>query len=111
MLVSIDTLYATKAITDFISKEAKERLKIKKEHIFIGASHTHYAPFLDRSKPKLGFVNDEYESFFLSKLSKLVNEIFTKDLQPILLSLNKKFCDLNINRNKKVWFRRKKIIP
>ena len=68
LIISVDTLFITNKIKAFVIDYLKDKLPIKEDQIFIAASHTHYAPFLDASKPNLGTVDDEYMVFFKFQL-------------------------------------------
>ena len=63
IIISVDTLFVTNEIKMFVIDYLKDKFPLKEDQVFIAASHTHYAPFLDASKPNLGVVNDEYMMF------------------------------------------------
>ena len=63
LIISVDTLFVTNEIKTFAIDHLKDRLPLNEDQVFIAASHTHYAPFLDASKPNLGAVDDEYLVF------------------------------------------------
>ena len=60
LIISVDTLFVTNEIKAIVMDYLQDQLPLKEEQVFISASHTHYAPFLDASKPNLGTVDDAY---------------------------------------------------
>lgn len=54
VLVSIDTLFAGRDLTRAIVETSGRRCGLGAERILVLASHTHFAPMLDASKPALG---------------------------------------------------------
>jgi hypothetical protein len=47
----------------------------KQEEIFLAASHTHTAPMIDETKPRLGIRNDEYAGMLVKRIVKAVSRI------------------------------------
>lgn len=54
VLFSIDTLFAGAAVTTSLIEACSRRFGIGPERVLVLASHTHFAPMLDPSKPCLG---------------------------------------------------------
>ena len=54
VLVSLDTLFAGAALTGRIIEACARRFGVGAERVLVLASHTHFAPMLDASKPGLG---------------------------------------------------------
>lgn len=65
-LFSIDTLF----VGDF-EQDLKNRMSVSSAHLEIiaVASHSHYAPCIDASKPKIGQIDSGYYDFVLEKVS------------------------------------------
>lgn len=57
LLVSIDALFVCDMLIDWFA----EALELSRERISIAASHTHYAPAVDQTKPRLGLVDSRYQ--------------------------------------------------
>lgn len=53
-IVSLDTLFAGPDLTERVSKSFTRIHGLPAERVLVLASHTHFAPMLDRTKPKLG---------------------------------------------------------
>lgn len=58
IFISVDALYAGRRLRDDIEAEFGEELSTEK--IFLSASHSHFAPMLDDTKPDLGAVVEEH---------------------------------------------------
>jgi hypothetical protein len=69
-LVAIDSLYPSAALVAAVTEACAARgLLIAAECLMIVASHTHNAPALDPSKPKLGEFDPSYLAFVASRIS------------------------------------------
>jgi len=64
IFISVDTLY----ISQDIKEQILNRLKIDEINLFITATHTHFAPALDKTKQALGKVDNNYVSNLIDKL-------------------------------------------
>ncbi len=104
LIISVDTLFVTNEIKTFAIDYLKDRLPLKEDQVFIAASHTHYAPFLDASKPKLGSVDDEYMRFFKSQLSLLLDNLVQAELIECDLVYSESESEgISIGRRKHAW--------
>lgn len=59
VLVSLDTLFAGREVTEAAVAACRERFGIGSERVLVLASHTHSAPMLDASKPLLGVADPD----------------------------------------------------
>jgi hypothetical protein len=59
VLVSLDLLYVTQALREALL-ERTAAFGVTNETLFVAASHTHYAPAIDDTKPLLGRPDPEY---------------------------------------------------
>jgi hypothetical protein len=72
ILVSVDTLYVgalRSRILESLSGQVESR------ELFIGASHTHFAPATDPALPKLGEVDEEFLAETVEKISGRICEL------------------------------------
>lgn len=71
-LVSVDSLFA-----GLLSEDLEKRLKTLHRSISVicVASHTHFAPSLDESKPRLGGMSRDYYNFVLSRCETLLRRL------------------------------------
>lgn len=58
LVISVDALYVSEHIRNSLVLALHGH--IENDHIFIAATHTHYAPMLDDTKPKLGKADDDH---------------------------------------------------
>lgn len=75
LLVSIDTLYVGGDLPEFLRTEAAVRMPGREVEVAVVASHTHFAPMLDRNKPMLGVVDDRYVALLKRKLGALLDAV------------------------------------
>lgn len=76
LILSADLLFIGAFITQFVH-DFCSRCGILPADIAIIASHTHYAPATDISKPVLGPVDERYLAFVTSRLRALLEEVFS----------------------------------
>ncbi len=104
IMIAVDTLFVTNEIKTFAIDYLKDKLPIKEDQIFIAASHTHYAPFLDASKPNLGSVDDEYMVFFKSQLSLLLDHLVQAEfIECDLVYSESETDEISVSRRKYAW--------
>ncbi|MEK9727559.1 MAG: hypothetical protein VW397_05585 [Candidatus Margulisiibacteriota bacterium] len=110
-IISVDTLFVTNEIKQYIVDYLNEQIMIQPEHVFLCASHTHYAPFLDPEKPNLGALDKNYEIFFKKQLHTLLDELMSKPLTDVDIVFNESITsDIAVSRRKKSWGFWKRII-
>ena len=80
-LVSVDALYVGAALRSHLEEGLRDLFS--PTEIFIGATHTHYAPFLDEAKPRLGHVNPEHLSDVAERLVQLVRKLAIGPHEPV----------------------------
>jgi hypothetical protein len=69
VVVSLDLLYAGQAIRQSLRRRFPE---VDSDRLMVAASHTHRAPGVDPSKPKLGVVDTAYVEFVCTTLGEAV---------------------------------------
>ena len=110
-LISVDTLFISGIQFDNMHKALNYKYNIEKSNLIICASHTHYAPYLDESKPKLGHVNKNYQKYFNTKFQKLCDKLsLMKDDQCVIKYYENNINDVTVSRRNKAWGLKKKII-
>lgn len=75
LIVSGDFLYFSATLRDRIVQRFGPSLGLRRSDVLLAASHTHFAPNLDPSKPLLGAVDSDYERWFEERLDILVEEL------------------------------------
>lgn len=79
-LISIDALYIGANLRALIDEGLADL--VSPEEIFLGASHTHYAPFLDGNKPLLGGIDSEHVHDVAQRLIALTRSLLAKPGAP-----------------------------
>ena len=102
-LVSVDSLYVTDAFCDAIKSVLSDKLDLPNCFIFAGASHTHFAPAIDDTKPLLGSADETYIRQVTSAGSELILGLAKEKGD----SLNAEYFSCSgshaVNRRKSVW--------
>ena len=110
-IITVDTLFVTNDMIDEVITTLSPNYHLKKENFMMIASHTHYAPCLDKTKPNLGTVDPEYYIVFIKKLVSIVQTLLDQIPQPVDIYYSDiETKDIMISRRKKTWILRKKII-
>lgn len=102
LLYSIDTLFVPEKFTQIIIEQFGAQYNLQEKDIWMAASHTHFAPGLDREKPGLGRVDDNYYEQVLEKLVLLTQNTLTAKYKKISVSYGRGKSSLNVNRRKKL---------
>ncbi|MEL6681458.1 MAG: hypothetical protein AAFQ09_02290, partial [Pseudomonadota bacterium] len=103
--VTIDSLYPSAPLVDAVVKASAARgLTLDASALLIVASHTHNAPALDPSKPKLGAFDPTYLEFVADRISKCLVTLSKKTGGDIVgLAHGHSQCDASVYRRKAVW--------
>lgn len=72
VFVSLDTLFVGAALRDSIIRDCGERFGVGPECVLVLASHTHFAPMLDASKPTLGRTDAEETDRWMEKIGEAI---------------------------------------
>lgn len=102
LLYSVDTLFVPTDFIEIILKGFGSKYGLKKEHIWIGASHTHFAPSLDKNKPELGGFNEVYYTFVVSKLMELTSTCFEQEFVGVNVLSSATTTSVSVNRRKQL---------
>ena len=99
IILSVDLLYASRALrTGIIGR--LEGL-VKEEELFLAATHTHFAPSVDDSKPKMGMASNDYLEYAAGKIAGLVGGLLREDrYEPARLVFKTGDCDHCVNRRR-----------
>ena len=107
VFLSVDTLFVGDTLYRAISEVVADRLGKDDISILVAASHTHFAPSLDETKPLLGPVNTGYQDYVLSQWTAAIDRIANRT--PILCNgfrfreqanhtMNRRRLDLCLNK-------------
>jgi hypothetical protein len=101
-LISIDSLFLGSALVESICSGLSGIFK--HEEIFLAASHTHTAPMIDETKPRLGIRNDDYARMLVERIVEAAQRIAFE--APTLVTLKKytvKFGGIVQRRNNRMF--------
>lgn len=102
LLYSIDTLFVPEEFTQTVIDKFGTQYNLLEKDIWMTASHTHFAPGLDREKPGLGRVDDNYYQLVSEKLVQLTQNTLTAEYKMVSVSYGTGKSSLNVNRRKKL---------
>jgi hypothetical protein len=109
LFVSLDLLFVGAELQAEITRVASEA-GIPANHIIVVASHTHFAPGSDRSKPLLGPVEEAWLSRARAQVGQLVKDVISAPLVPIRIRHVSAETQLNTGRRRRwplpIWTRR-----
>lgn len=98
LFYSIDTLFVPEAFEQLIT----EKYNIDSKDVWMVASHTHYAPSLDKEKPALGKMDDSYYQDVKVKLLALTDKVLSAEFREVTITYGSGTSELNVNRRKKL---------
>ncbi len=105
--ISADLLF----LSDDFCSLVQKKTKLPKANIFIASTHTHSAPGIDKTKFKLGKVNDQYSKNVLNKLSIGIENLSKKKYNEVLLEYFSTKINGTVSRRRRSFIFTKKIIP
>lgn len=100
LLLSADLLYIGPDLDAAVRDEA-QALGLPASHVIVAASHTHFAPATDRSKPPLGEVDAEFLRQTEQRLRALVRTVVTGPLTSVRAEHVRQPSDAGINRRRR----------
>jgi hypothetical protein len=104
VIVSLDTLYVGPTIDAQITAHLRERHGFQESDILCLASHTHFAPSLDPTKPNsLAEVDADYLAMVLERGKTLMDRLHESRLQRIHVRYAEQPWNGAINRRKRCW--------
>lgn len=77
VIVSADLLYVGPDLSRRLERYVAERHGMDSANLALAASHTHYAPGTDRSKPRLGRVEARYLALAGDRIEALIDRVLT----------------------------------
>ncbi len=99
LLVSADLLFIGATLDGFI-RAAAVRIGIAADCVITIASHTHFAPATDRSKPHLGQVSEAYLDFVLGAIGRLIERLGRAEQRAVTVERASVDTELTIGRRK-----------
>jgi hypothetical protein len=78
VLMTLDTLYIGPRLSERLASLLLREFGISSNDFLLAASHTHFAPALDDTKPDLGIVDDTYYRWVAGQCENFLRELLTK---------------------------------
>lgn len=100
VLVSLDLLYVTHALRGAVIRGLTD-LGVGESNLFIGASHTHYAPAIDETKPALGLPNSEYRSEVADAIIDAIRDALTGPQSLVSIESAASPTSIGVNRRRR----------
>jgi hypothetical protein len=101
LLIAADLLYFGPQLIKAIEKFARDALDVPREAIVLTASHTHFAPAADSSKPLLGEFSVEFNQFLEIQFDSLIRKLSYSAPAEVRLSTAEVTTNLNVNRRRR----------
>lgn len=102
LLYSVDTLFVPEGFVSELITNIGNKWSIKEEQIWMCASHTHFAPSLDKEKPHLGHCDSGYYSHVQEQLLALTISVLSGTFTNAYIQYTSGDANLNINRRKRL---------
>jgi hypothetical protein len=97
-VIALDTLYIGREVQSLLGDLAVKRSPDRPAEVLAAASHTHFAPMLDRSKPRLGIVDSDYLDALSDKLEILFDRLDAAPPLPAWVESHCGAADFSVNR-------------
>jgi len=110
LLIGLDTLFASEALRERLADALAPKVAgLAARHIQLVASHTHYAPSLDPTKPRLGEANEAYLDTVVMRLARcIVTAIDDGGITISHCRTTAAECAENVHRRRLTWVRQRR---
>src|SRR5262249_33206503 len=78
VLMTLDTLFIGPRLSERLASLLFREFGIPSNDFLLAASHTHFAPALDDTKPHLGLVDERYFQWVVGQCENFLRELLTK---------------------------------
>lgn len=102
LIYSVDTLFVPVELEQLVLDKFGKEYKLLSANIWMTATHTHFAPSLDREKPGLGEFDEAYYSLVVGKLLELTEQVLQSPFKEVSIKHGTTQSKLNVNRRKKL---------
>lgn len=100
LMISADLLYFGPDLVDAIHRIAAQ-FDIPSARVVLAASHTHFAPATDKTKPRLGAVDSAYLAFVEERIGGLVASVVGAPKSVVTIETARVATALSINRRRR----------
>jgi hypothetical protein len=101
VLAALDTLFASRAFKAAVLKRLAASQHARIQDLIFIASHTHFAPALDPTKPRLGKVDDAYFELAAHRVADALSALVKAETKSVKMTLGKTRSTLNASRRSK----------
>jgi len=110
LMIALDTLFGSEALCEGIVRRLAASLPgLSPERVQLIASHTHYAPSLDPSKPCLGIVDEEYFAFCIERIATAIETVLPRPATEVqTCRRGQATCLANVYRRLETWVRERR---
>ncbi len=102
-MLTADLLFVTEPLKEQILAGVRQHVPLDEASLLFAASHTHNAPSVDPSKPRLGAADAEYVDFVARRGVELLRRLATEEATPCRLDYRSGMADHAINRRRWGW--------
>jgi hypothetical protein len=86
VIVAFDTLFVGPAVDAELRTFLRDEHGMRDEDILLVASHTHYAPALDPTKPRAGIVDPQYLATVIDRSKVMLRRLLGGPMSPLTLT-------------------------
>jgi hypothetical protein len=102
-ILTADLLFVTEPLKEQILAAVRRHLPLDHASLLFAASHTHTAPSVDPSKPRLGACDSAYVSLVAARGAELLRRLAAAEGVPCRLEYRSGIADHAINRRRPGW--------
>lgn len=103
LIYSVDTLFAPESFVQVVLNKFSGAYRLEEKDIWMVATHTHFAPSLDKEKPGLGKFDEGYYQFAELQLLQLTEQVLSAEYKKVTIQHGQSTSALNVNRRKKLY--------
>ncbi len=101
VMITLDVLFVGQRMRDLVENALGDA--VEPQNVWMCASHTHFAPAVETTKPNLGLHDDAYLKFCEERLRRLCSTLLSMDRRQAVLRLASATAEHTIHRRKLRW--------
>lgn len=98
----VDTLFVPDELFNAVMDKYGTMLNLGEADIWMQASHTHFAPALDKQITGLGSFDPSYFAFVKSQLLQLTEQVLSTNFKEVSVSFHESTAAINVSRRKRL---------
>lgn len=102
LLYGVDTLFVPDELLATVMDKYGTKLNLDEADIWMQASHTHFAPGLDKQITGLGAFDPSYFTFVKSQLLQLTEKVLSTNFKEVSVSFHESAATINVSRRKRL---------